>query len=50
MKAIRIHAFGGPEAYRYEEIPDPIAGAGEALVAIEAVGVNFIEVYQRTGL
>ena len=50
MKAIRIHAFGGPEAYRYEEVPDPAPGAGQALVAIEAVGVNFIEVYQRTGL
>jgi NADPH:quinone reductase len=50
MKAIRIHAFGGPEVYRYEEVPDPVAGAGEALVAVEAVGVNFIEVYQRTGL
>ncbi len=50
MKAIRIHAFGGPEVYRYEEIPDPSPGAGQALVAIEAVGVNFIEVYQRTGL
>ena len=50
MKAIRIHAFGGPEVYRYEEVPDPAAGAGQALVAVEATGVNFIEVYQRTGL
>jgi len=50
MRAIRIHAFGGPEVYRWEEVPDPAPGAGEALVAIEAVGVNFIEVYQRTGL
>jgi len=50
MKAIRIHAFGGPEVYRYEEVPDPAPGAGQALIAIEAVGVNFIEVYQRTGL
>jgi NADPH2:quinone reductase len=50
MRAIRIHAFGGPEVLQYEEVPDPAAGAGQALVAIEAVGVNFIEVYQRTGL
>jgi NADPH:quinone reductase len=50
MKAIRMHAFGGPEVYQYEEVPDPTPGAGQALVAIEAVGVNFIEVYQRTGL
>jgi NADPH:quinone reductase len=50
MKAIRIHEYGGPEVYRYEDVPEPVAGAGQALVAIEAVGVNFIEVYQRTGL
>ena len=50
MKAIRIHAVGGPEVCRYEEVPDPTPGAGQVLIAIEAVGVNFIEVYQRTGL
>jgi len=50
MKAIRIHAFGGPEVYQYEEVPDPAPGTAQALVAIEAIGVNFIEVYQRTGL
>jgi NADPH2:quinone reductase len=50
MKAIRIHEFGDPDVYRYEEIPDPTPGAGHVLVAVEAVGVNFIEVYQRTGL
>jgi len=50
MRAIRIHAFGGPEVCQYEEVPDPTPGAGQVLVTIEAVGVNFIEVYQRTGL
>src|SRR5688500_17437591 len=50
MRAIRVHAAGGPEVLRIEEIPDPTPGAGEALVRVEAVGVNFIEVYQRTGL
>lgn len=50
MKAIRMHAFGGPEVYQYEEVPEPAPGARQALVAVEAVGVNFIEVYQRTGL
>lgn len=49
MQAIRVHAPGGPEAMQYEEIPDPQAGSGEALVKIEAAGVNFIDVYQRTG-
>jgi NADPH2:quinone reductase len=50
MNAIRIHAFGDPEVYRYEEIPEPVPGAGQALVAIEAAGVNYLDVYQRTGL
>jgi NADPH2:quinone reductase len=50
MKAIRIHETGGPEVMRLEELPDPVPGKGEAAVAVEAVGVNFIEVYHRTGL
>jgi NADPH2:quinone reductase len=49
MHAIRVHAAGGPEAMRYEEIPDPAPGHGEAVVRIEAAGVNFIDVYVRTG-
>jgi NADPH2:quinone reductase len=50
MKAIRIHETGGPEVLRYEDVPDPKPGHGEALVAIEAVGLNYIDVYFRTGL
>jgi NADPH:quinone reductase len=50
MKAIRVHAPGGPEALRYEDVPDPSPKTGEALVRVEAVGVNFIEVYFRTGV
>jgi NADPH2:quinone reductase len=50
MKAIRIHAPGGPEALRLEEIADPSPKAGEALVRVEAIGLNFIEVYFRLGL
>jgi NADPH2:quinone reductase len=50
MKAIRVRTPGDPEVLRIEEIPDPTPGPGEALVRIEAIGVNFIEVYQRTGL
>ena len=49
MKAIRVHAYGGPEVMRYEEIPQPVAKEGQAVVKIEAVGVNFIDVYFRTG-
>ncbi|MFI5181043.1 MAG: quinone oxidoreductase family protein [Thermoanaerobaculia bacterium] len=49
MKAIRIHQNGGPEVLRYEEIPAPHPKEGEALVAVEAIGLNFIEVYLRRG-
>ena len=49
MKAIRVHAPGGPEALRYEEIEQPAPGPGQVLVKIEAAGVNFIDIYQRTG-
>jgi len=50
MKAIRVHAPGGQEALRYEEIERAAPGPGQVLVKIEAAGVNFIDVYQRTGL
>ena len=50
MKAIRVHETGGPEFLRLEEVPDPQPGPGEAVVRLEAIGLNFIEVYQRTGL
>ncbi len=50
MKAIRVHAVGGPEAMRFEDVADPAPQAGEAVVRVEAAGVNFIDVYHRTGL
>ena len=50
MKAVRIHENGGAEMLRYEEAPAPEPKAGEALVKIEAVGVNFIDIYFRQGL
>ncbi|HEY2796625.1 MAG TPA: quinone oxidoreductase [Thermoanaerobaculia bacterium] len=50
MKAIRVHAPGGVEALSFEDVPDPQPKAGEALVRMEAIGVNFIDVYHRTGL
>ena len=49
MKAIRIQSTGGPEVLRLEEVPAPVAGAGQVVVKIAAVGVNFIDVYHRTG-
>ncbi len=48
--AIRIHAYGGPEVMRWEEVPLPDPGPGEALIHQTAVGLNFIDVYFRTGL
>ncbi len=49
MKAVRIAEPGGREVLRYEDAPRPEPKAGEALVKIEAAGVNFIDVYHRTG-
>ena len=50
MKAIRVESPGGPEVLKLAEMPTPQPGAGQALVRIEAVGVNFIDIYQRMGL
>jgi NADPH2:quinone reductase len=50
MKAIRVHEFGGPEVFTLDDLPIPQPGPGQALVKIEASGVNFIDVYHRTGL
>ena len=50
MRAIRVHRTGGPEVLTYEEVPMPVAGEADAVVKIEAIGVNFIDVYFRSGL
>ena len=50
MRTIRVHATGGPEVLRYEEVAEPKPGAGHAVVRIEAAGVNYIDTYQRSGL
>lgn len=49
-KAIRIHAVGGPEVLKWETVPTPQPGPGEALIRHHAVGLNYIDVYFRTGL
>jgi NADPH2:quinone reductase len=49
MKAIRVHAPGGPESMKLEEMAVPAPGAGQAQVKLEACGVNYIDVYFRTG-
>lgn len=50
MKAVRIETHGGPEVLRVVELPTPKPGPGQVLVGIEAVGLNFIDTYQRSGL
>lgn len=49
MKAIRVHHPGGTDALQYEDAPLPEPKSGEARVKIEAIGVNFIDVYYRSG-
>ncbi|PWT84896.1 MAG: NADPH:quinone reductase, partial [Proteobacteria bacterium] len=49
MKAVVVHQLGGPEVLRYEETADPVAQADEAVVRIEAAGVNFLDIYYREG-
>ncbi|WP_439553057.1 quinone oxidoreductase family protein [Falsiroseomonas sp.] len=48
--AIRVHEYGGPEKMVWEDVPLPSPKAGEALVRHKAVGLNYIDVYFRTGL
>ena len=50
MKAVRIHAHGGPEALRYEDVAEPQPKAGEAVVKVDAAGLNYLDVYYRTGI
>lgn len=49
MKAIRVHAFGGPEVLKLEEVPDPTPAAGQVLVQVRAIGVNPVDTYIRAG-
>ena len=50
MKAIRAHRYGGPDVLAVDELSLPSPGPGQALVAVEYAGVNYIDVYHRTGL
>jgi NADPH2:quinone reductase len=49
MKAVRVHAPGGPEVLCYEEVSTPRPQPGEALVRISAAGVNYLDIYYRSG-
>jgi NADPH2:quinone reductase len=48
--AIVVHRVGGPEELRFEEVPEPVLGPGQARVRQTAIGLNFVDVYVRTGL
>ncbi len=49
-KAMRIHAHGSPEVLKWEQLPTPQPGPKEALIRHEAIGLNYIDIYFRTGL
>jgi NADPH:quinone reductase len=49
MQAIRVHTFGDADVLRLEEVPVPEPGDGQVRVKIEAAGVNFADIYNRTG-
>ncbi len=49
MHAIIVSAQGGPEVLEYVERPDPVPGDGELVVDVAASGVNFIDIYHRSG-
>jgi NADPH2:quinone reductase len=50
MKAIRVRALGGPDVLRLEDVPLPEPQAGQLRLRVAAAGLNFIEIYQRSGL
>jgi len=50
MKAIRIQSHGGSDAMKVDEVPTPQPGKGQLLVKLDAAGLNFVDVYQRSGL
>jgi NADPH2:quinone reductase len=50
MKAIRVHSQGGPEVLQLEDVPTPALQSGDSLVRVNFAGVNYSDIYQRSGL
>ena len=50
MKVVQISQTGGPEVLKYVDVPDPSPGAGQALIDVTAIGMNYTDVYTRSGL
>lgn len=50
MKAVRYHAHGGPDVLRYEDAPDPVPAAGDALVRVRACALNHLDLWHRRGI
>jgi NADPH:quinone reductase-like Zn-dependent oxidoreductase len=50
MKAVRFHQHGGPEVLRYEDVPDPQLGSGEAIIRVRACALNYLDIWARRGL
>ena len=49
VKAVRIHAYGGPDVLIYEDVDVPAPGPGEVRLRQTACGLNYIDCYQRSG-
>jgi NADPH2:quinone reductase len=49
VKAVVYERHGGPEVLAYTDVPDPTPGAGQALVNVEAIGVNYRDIYEHEG-
>ncbi len=49
MHALVFHEFGSADVLRYEQVPDPVPGPGQALVRMRAAGLNFADIYRRKG-
>jgi NADPH:quinone reductase len=49
MRAVRVTQFGGPEVLQLQDVPQPKSGPGEALVRVHVAGVNYADIYMRSG-